>query len=101
MRSRPASASVIWVPMPTMLQDGRDQEGEEHGEGDEAAEGQGAGEDLAGADEHDQGAYDAHQHGGREAHEGDGGERGDDVVEQALDAGGEDGRLRALRRDSP
>ena len=52
-----------------------------------------SGDDLAGAEVHDERADDAEDDGGGEAHEGLRGERGDDVLEQAVDAGGEDAGL--------
>ena len=77
-------------------ENGRDQERQERREGQEVAERERAGEDLARADEHHHRADDAHQHGGRKAHERHGGERLQHVVEQALDAAGEDGGLALL-----
>ena len=84
---------MIWVPMPTTPKYRGDQKGQEGCEGDELAQREGSGEDLARADEHDYRADDAHEHGGREAHEGHGGERGFDVRQQPFDASGEDFRF--------
>ncbi len=72
------------------LDDGGDHEGEEHDVGDVAAGGELAGDDLVGAEVHDERADDAEDGGGGERHEGLRGERGDDVLEEAVGAGGED-----------
>ncbi len=63
---------------------------QEHGVGEEAAERQLAGENLARAHEHHDRADDAHQRRRRKAHHRGRGERLEDVVQQALDAGAED-----------
>ena len=55
-----------------------------------------SGDDLARAEVHDERADDAQEHGGGEAHQRLRGERADDVVEQALDAAGEDARFALL-----
>src|ERR1700679_2325130 len=48
------------------------------------------GGDLVSAEVHDEGADDSENHGGGERHERLRGDGADDVVEEALDAGGED-----------
>jgi len=63
---------------------------QEHGELEELADGQVAGDDLARAHVHDQRAHDAHHGGAAEVHQGGGGEALHDIVEQALDAAGKD-----------
>ena len=72
------------------LSDGGDHEREEHHVGDVAAGGEGSGDDLAGSEPHDEGSDDAEDGGGGEGHHGLGGERRDDVLEEALGSGCED-----------
>ena len=72
------------------LEERRGEVSEKHDVGEIAAEGELSGQDLARAHEHDDGPDDAHQHGRGEAHERGGGEGAEDVLQQALDAGGED-----------
>src|SRR5258707_7888250 len=54
------------------------------------------GGDLFGSEVHDEGADNTEDHGGGESHERLRGHGADDVVEQALDAGGKDARLTVL-----
>ncbi len=72
------------------LDDGGDHEREEHDVGDIAAGGEAADYYLVGTEVHDEGSNDAEDGGRGERHEGLGGERGDDVLEEAVGAGGED-----------
>jgi hypothetical protein len=72
------------------LGDGRDHEGEEHGELDVAAYVEAVRGDLLGAEVHDETADDAEDHGGGERHEGLRGDGADDVLEETIDAHGED-----------
>ena len=72
------------------LDDGGDHEREEHDIGDVAAGGEASGDDLVGAEIHDERTDDAEDGGGGQGHEGLRSERGDDVLEEAVGAAGED-----------
>ncbi len=78
------------------LNDGGDHKGEEHDVGDVTAGGEFACYDLVGAEVHDEGADYAEDGGGCQGHERLGGERRDDVLEEAVGAGGEDFGLAGL-----
>ena len=78
------------------LDDGSDHEREKHDVGDVAAGGEASGDDLVGAEIHDEGTDDAEDGGGGQGHEGLGGEGRDDVLEEAVGAGGEDVGLALL-----
>ena len=77
------------------LEHGRDQKRHEGCEHHEVAEGKTwwRGENLPRADVHDRRADEAHKHGCGKAHQRDGGETAQHVIEQALDAAGEDASL--------
>ena len=68
------------------LKQRRGQVSEEHGVGEEAAQRQLAGENLARSHEHDDRADDAHQSRGRQAHDRGRGQRAKDILQQALDS---------------
>ncbi len=74
------------------LEDRRDQERQQSGEGNEIAERHSLWDrgDLVRADVHNHCADHPHQHGGRKAHEGGRGEALQNIVEQALDTLTED-----------
>jgi hypothetical protein len=78
------------------LHDGRDHEREEHDVADVAADGELAGVVLMAAEKHDQRADDTEHDGGGERHKRLRGERTDDVLQKALNAGGEDAGFAVL-----
>ena len=101
VRSRPASASVSWLPIDDDLEERPDEEAEEDRVGEERADGHAAGEDLARADVHDRRAHDPEEHGRGEREHRRGGQRAEDVVEDAAHARGEHRRLARPPRGTP
>ena len=86
VRSRPASASLICVPMLTMPMTGAIRKARNAANVDVIAQRQLAREDLARPEIHDERADDAHEHRGRKRHQRHRGEALADVGEQALHA---------------
>ncbi len=97
MRSSPAKASVICVPIDAMRHEGRGDEADEEDVHDEVAESHLPGEDGLAAEPDHQHADDADDDGAAGGGRGDAGHRLRDVAEQAMRAFGEDDLLALLR----